>query len=331
MAGGSRAGGLTALLLVLMAASTLALMITPAVAARDVPLEALDSCVRKLNPDVDIGYERIAARCPELVRHLQERGWEAWLPRDWQRPRNDLSAGGLRELRRLLARELTPHERAQVPSVASLPGVLAGLAQRSSAQSGWWARTKAWLRNVFERGGQAADGGWLTRMSGQNTASQTVIELISYAALALVVLLAAVIVVNELRVGGVLGGLRGRCVVRGALPVRLQGDSPTWDDVQKAVPRQRPGLLLELIVGRLTAESCLPPARGLTVRELTRAAWLPDARDLDRLKELARMSERVRFSSTNVADAAIATAVEGGRMLLERISGRASDYQAGRP
>src|SRR6201999_4533713 len=114
------------------------------------------ACIRKLNPDIDVGYQRIAARCPDLARHLQESGWSAWLPRDWKRPWNDLSAGGLRQLGELLAlqardtvgsgpslRQLNTHH---------LPAVLAALAGSGAAErNGWWERTKAWLREAFER------------------------------------------------------------------------------------------------------------------------------------------------------------------------------------
>ena len=61
-------------------------------------------------------------------------------------------------------------------------------------------------------------------------------------------------------------------------------------------------------------------ARGLTVGELTRMARLPGEGDRSRLAELARTAERVRFSNVAVSDVDIAAAVEGGRVLLERIA-----------
>jgi hypothetical protein len=298
------------------------------VGAQDL-LEAIDSCVRQLNPDIDIGYERIVARCPNLVRRLDESRWSVWLPRDWRQPGNDLSAAGLRELRELVSRELTSRERARAPSVARVPDVLASLARTHDERSGLWGRTKAWLRDFLERREQATDDGWITRMVGQNGLSQAVIELTSYVALTLVVLLAVSIVFNELRVSGVLGGLRRRATVRAVSPVTRQSNGATWEDVQRASPLQRPRLLLELLVARLTEQSYLKSARGLTIRELTRAAVLPDEKDRDRLAELARTSERVRFSNEEVPKDAIAAAVEGGRLLLERIPPRATDFQGG--
>jgi hypothetical protein len=298
--------------------------------AADMPqtaLHAIDSCLLKLNPDVDVGYDRIVARCPGLARRLEESGWSAWLPRDWQRSGNDLSAGGLREFREIVSRELTladTRARGHAPSVEGVPDVLASLARTDDERSGWWARTKAWLRNVFERPEPAADEGWLVRMVGQSGLSQAVIELVSYVALALVALLAVVIVVNELRIGRVFGGLRRRFALLADTPVTRQGDGQgdriSWADVQRAPPLERPGLLLELLVARLIEGGRLRSARGLTVRELTRTAQLSDERDLGRLAELARTSERVRFSNVEVSDGDIAAAVEGGRLLLEQIA-----------
>ncbi len=84
------------------------------------------------------------------------------------------------------------------------------------------------------------------------------------------------------------------------------------------LPR-RPGVLLELIVGRLVEGGLLRSARALTASELTRMARLPGEEDRGRLAALARTAERVRFSNVAVSDVDIAAAVEGGRVLLGRI------------
>jgi hypothetical protein len=289
-----------------------------------VALEALDSCLEKLDPDIDVGYERVASRCPRLTRKLEESGWLPWLPTDWERTGNDLSAGGLRELREMILRESErEQERAVRPSITPLPGVLADLAPASSGRAGWWTRTKEWLRDVFERGQQESDAGWLARLVGQNGLSQVVLELISYAALLLVVLLAVGIVFNELRVSGVGARWRSRRRRRrgSVTGVRVNRPELTLDEVSAAPLTQRPQLLLEMIVARLTAGSHLPPARALTVRELTRAASLPEESDRERLAALARTCERLRFSDVPVSSEDLGVAVEHGRVLFERVAG----------
>jgi hypothetical protein len=171
---------------------------------------------------------------------------------------------------------------------------------------------------VFERGEPAAEEGWLARMVGERGFPQTVIELISYVALGLVAVLAVVIVVNELRVGGVFGRRR-RLAGLDNLPVAAGRGALTWDDVQKAAVLQRAGLLLELVIARLTEGLRVRSVRGLTVRELTRAVQLPDETDRERLLGLAQTAERVRFGGVEVSDVEVAAAVAGGRVLLERI------------
>src|ERR1700744_463467 len=78
---------------------------------------SIDSCVKRLDPQVDIGYERIAARCPDLVRQLQQGTGSVWLPRGWNEPGNSLSADSLRELRELAGRELRTRSSATTPDV----------------------------------------------------------------------------------------------------------------------------------------------------------------------------------------------------------------------
>jgi hypothetical protein len=306
----------------------------PGSSSADAARVAIDSCIKRLNPEIDVGYERIVSRCPDLVRRLDESGWSAWLPRDWRRADNDLSARGLRELANLLdfvSRDpVASAAGAHAPSVDHLPAVLAGLGQGgAAARNGWWARTKAWLRDVFERR-EEEDDDWFSRVVGQSGLSQAVIELVSYVALALVVVLAALIVLNELRVEGVLARLRHRLVtgVPGRLPLGAEAageGSMTWDDVQQAPAAERPRVLLELIASRLTAAGRLPHSRGLTIRELTHAARLHDEGDRDRLAHLARVSEQMRFSNDRASSEAVASALEGGRRLLQRISAGAEE------
>jgi hypothetical protein len=289
----------------------------------EVALEAIDTCVNRLHPDIDIGYERIASRCPQLARRLEESGWSRWLPRDWKRPGNDLSAGGLRELREILSIESgSPRSAVRRPDVARLPAALADLTQARSVRDGWWPRAKEWLRDVFERRAHDGDDNWLLRLIGQNGLPQTVIELTSYAALMLVVALAGVIVLNELRIGGIPGRWRAnpRILRLARSHADAEGDAVSWDAVQRAPLAQRPRMLLEIIVAKLMLESRLPHVRGLTVRELARVARLTDEQDRECLTELARVSERVRFSNAPIPNEELTAAIERGRSLIENLS-----------
>ena len=43
-------------------------------------LDRLDACIGRLDQQLDVGYERIAARCPELAPALAQSPWAPWLP-----------------------------------------------------------------------------------------------------------------------------------------------------------------------------------------------------------------------------------------------------------
>src|SRR5579871_3893649 len=88
-------------------------------------LTGLDACIQRLDPQVDIGYDRIAKRCPELPREAEHSAWSAWLPKGWKDYGNDLSAGSLKELRALADREQVTTLGEQRPDVGRLRGVLA--------------------------------------------------------------------------------------------------------------------------------------------------------------------------------------------------------------
>src|SRR5437764_1078322 len=185
----------------------------PTAGAHDA-LDAIDGCLRELDPGLDVGYQRIAARCPDLTPTLVQSQYAAWLPRDWNQTGNLLSADGLTELRALLTRE---------------PGAL------------------------------------------------------------------------------------------------------TLEDLERVSPLEQPSLLLELIARRLVAQERLPPARSLTVHELTRAARLPGESDRERLRELATTCERVRFGDQQESSSTLAAAITRGRELLAALQAPARERQDAGP
>jgi hypothetical protein len=284
----------------------------PGAQARDA-LGAIDACLRQLDRNLDVGYQHIAARCPDLAPSLAQSEWAAWLPRDWNRPESLLSADGLTELRTLLTGPPLAAAGAREPRVARVAAVLATLTQPDQPRGGWWARFRQWLREALTPPPQRAEQGWLRRMIGDLGLSQAALEGIVWGALLLVTALAGAVVVNELRVAGLLKGGRrasGRARAAARLPAAV------LQDLEHASPLRQPTLLLELITTRLAEQDRLPPARALTVQELTRAARLPEESDRERLRELATACERVRFSDTEPAPQTLAAALARGRELL---------------
>lgn len=271
-------------------------------------LAALDACAGQLDPSVDVGYKRIAARCPGLGATLEQSPWGAWLPASWKEPDNLLNAEGLRALRAALVREsaAVPAGRALHPE--RVGAVLERIRKPGHAEEGLWARIKRWLRALFTPQPQS-DSGWLRRLFGDVSVDKATLRLIAALSIALLVVLAGAVVVNELRVAGLLRRRAARSaapntgrVVRGPALVAVEGAEP--------------GLLLELIAARLVAQDRLPPARAFTVRELVQRAQLRDASERTRLAELAAVSERLRYATGGVAAPVLEATLRGGRELL---------------
>jgi hypothetical protein len=290
-------------------------------------VSAIDACIRELDPALDVGYQRIAARCPDLAPSLAASSAAASLPAGWNQSGNQLSADGLAELRTLLTRGLTSAVPLHPLRLERVGPLLAQLARDGPAHGGWWTRFKSWLRGLFTpRPEPQADRGWLRWLFGEEGLSQGVLQGIVWAALAVVIALAGAIIVNELRVAGVLRPLRLR-PASGSRVGAVTMANATSQDVERAAPLQQPRLLLELIAARLAEQERLPPARALTVQELARAARLPDAADRARLQALGAACERVRFSDREIPPQALAGALAQGRELLAALLASAPQSQ----
>ena len=282
---------------------------------------AIDRCITRLDPDVDVGYERIAARCPSLARTLEQSGFAQWLPLGWKESRNNLSAGSLTELRAVVERELATRPAARVPNVEHLNEVLAGLGDQHAQANGAWARFKKWLRDLMDRREQVPNQNWFNRMVSRVGVSAAVGEILTYVALAAVVVLALIVVFNELKAAGILSRHR-RAGDEDGKQGRLAPDAaPSMSDIDKAPLIERPSLLLALIASKLTAVGRLPPASALTVHEMKRSADLREEQDRARLTHLALTSERARFAQESMPAQMLEQAVGEGHALLESVNG----------
>lgn len=277
----------------------------------------IDTCISRLDPQTDIGFERVVSRCPELPRRLADSGWAAWMPRDWQSPGNDLSAASLRELRTSVTRELATRSVIPQLSVDTLRPILAELGEQDRKRESPWHRFQAWLRDLLDQRDNESSDGWVAGSLSRLAQSDGLARVISWICLALVVVMAVSVVLNELRMAGVFRRVRPVRRGRGGRDVhKTESRVLQWSDVQGAPIEDRPRLLLELIVSRLVAEGKLPPADGLTVRELVRGAALGNSPDGELLREVALAAERIRYSGERASDDSIQQIMERGRLLL---------------
>jgi uncharacterized protein DUF4129 len=277
-------------------------------------LAVIDDCAARLDSALDVGYGRIAARCPELALALTRSPWAAWLPADWERPDNQLSSAGLGMLRTLIAREsVRDAQRRPPPRTMRLGAVLAAVTRSDDATATWWQRFKDLVRRIFTPQPRAGND-WLRRLVAELNLSGQTTELIAWGGFALVVALALAIVIGELRVAGLLGRGASRARTR-VSPPRPRG-AGSLEAIERAAPEEQPALLLELIASRLIEQRRLPPARALTARELGRRADLPQESGRGQLAELVAVCERVRFSDETVGSAILIAAMSSGRRLL---------------
>jgi hypothetical protein len=283
------------------------------------PAVAIDDCIARLDPLVDIGFDRISARCPDLARTLEQSGIAEWLPQGWKESRNNLSAGSLAELRKVLERETATRPTARVPRVEALNDVLATLGDTRKQNSGVWSRFKKWVRDLMERKESPEGESWFDHMVSRVGISAALREIITYVALGAMVLLALIVVLNELKAAGLLGR-RGADANRKIIPTAsLLRPLPKLADIERAPLIERPRMLLELISAKLTALRRLPPASALTVRELAKSVVLQDAEDRQRLSQLALTAERARYAESGVPADALESAFEQGRALLKNV------------
>jgi len=280
---------------------------------------AIDTCTPRLDPQVDVGYERIAARCPDLARALEQSGIAQWLPRGWKESRNNLSAGSLAELRAVVEREMATRVVARAPRVERLDDVLGSLGDKRMQGGGTWSRFKKWLRDLMERRDRPEGENWFEHMVSRVGISDALVEVITYVALGAMVVLACIVVFNELNAAGLLRRRSRGGAGESEAEVPAGRAPPGMGEIEHAPLTERPRMLLELICARLTALRRLPPASALTVRELTRSVELQSALDQERLADLARTAERARYAESGVPAAALESAFEQGRELLKSV------------
>jgi hypothetical protein len=287
--------------------------------ALDPALTALDACVARLDAEVDVGYQRIAMRCPGLRPALAAGGLERWLPPNWRTPDNDLSAGGLEELRHLLAGELTLRPVGRTPGVQRLRQVLAELGAPERPRSGKWGELESWLRKVAGRREPSGGSSGLARLFRWTALTARAERLIAYTGLGALVALATLILFNELRTAGALRmPSRGAGERMGARAADTNAESLRLEGADLA---DRPRMLLGAILDRVSRTRGLTGLRSLTARELIRAVDLGDVEAARQLAQLALTTERVRYAPSPASPVEIVAAVESARALLARLTG----------
>jgi hypothetical protein len=293
-----------------------------------------DDCVAKINTlratDAEAAVERnsvsprIGDVCPDIAAALAESPWGQALA--GVSP-DDLETHAFVELTELVAsyeRRPGDAEGPAPPSAHALDDVLAELQLEKPAALTIWQRIQQWYNEHFGESNDEARG-WLERWLQRFAPSG---QVVSYFVIALGLVLVAVtitVVLNELRVAGVLG----RAALNKYSPLASPGPgfeperARYFDDVARAPLARRPVLLLALVLERLRARGGLALRDSLTHRELLGAARL-SAQQNAAFGTVLDAAERVTFADWRPAEQEVEPVLARGRELLSSLPAEAA-------
>lgn len=279
--------------------------------------QVLRECADALGPGVT-GIEAIEAACPGVTHALDELGLSELL---FEPQLETLQAHDLNSLLALAERYEQPPEK-HAASVDSLAPVLESLRKPPTpeASKSWFERLKERLRQLFERGPETpTDPPWLIRWLEEHRLPEIVSSIILYSVMAIVVALAVLIVVNEIRAAAP-GRRRKRSAIAGEAEARLV----FADDREQVDNSERASALLKMLIVTLVKTGRVQGAHALTHRELTRRARFDDTGQRESFQHIAQVAEREVFGGMAVANDELAEVLRAGRSLDAQLNGAAT-------
>ena len=301
----------------------ISLLLAPAVLFRTAGATASEwdlirACSENADPDT-IGLAELEQACPGLEASLVAVGYEAFLS---DSERDALSVYGLDDLVHLGA----PRESANAAlQTESLRSVLEGIEQQTNERPpSWWDRFKNWLQELIRR--RADEDSWLDEWLQKVQPSEVVVRTTLYSLVGLVILLAVLIVINELRAAGVLKRRTRDGTRPGSAPAsRAQtGEGMSIAELDALPLQKRPAALLRIVVAALVRAGRLRSERSLTYRELVQYARFADEGERTSFQSIASAAERSVYGASAFAEQDVELLVREGRALQARLAERAA-------
>jgi hypothetical protein len=300
----------------------LLLLTAPAIFAQEdeSARQVLDDCASSLEEGVT-GIDAIEVVCPGLEDALMDLGLAPFIA-TWQW--ETVGVSGLKTLQAVERRYRDTPEAAAV-SIDSLRPVLDSLQKSVQVEQSlsWFERFKRWLRGAVDEPGADVDS-WLTRWLNDHELSATARAIIFYGAVILVVLLALIVIVNEIRVA--------RRARRNAK--RTQADNVALGqhgsmaadamDLDVAARDDRPSIVLRMLVATLVKTGRLHAARSLTHSELATRAKFDHATQRQSFQRVAQLAERIVYGGDSATTADFEEIVQEGRTLNDQLAGASS-------
>ncbi|HEV8645282.1 MAG TPA: DUF4129 domain-containing protein [Burkholderiales bacterium] len=307
------------LLLLGLLSCVLAAPIAWAAADADEVGRRLNRCLSALDAEAEPvpAYRRLILEevCPGLARAVAELPAAGSLsqPLDHQTTPNQLH-----DLRALLGSYRSPPAGVERFDFAALPELLARTLQVEPAPPvSWWQRFKDWLAQKL-RGSHETDYRWLTEFLKSLDPPEWLEDLILRASVAVILLLALAVVVNELRAANLASWLqrRNRTQHASRVPAATGAARLTWKDVATLSPGQQPAALLRLVLQELIERGLLPDDQSLTNREMLARLGAAARAHAAPFAELAAAADAVLFGNRVMVAAQLAPLQQAAQAIV---------------
>jgi hypothetical protein len=307
-----------------------ALFAAPLWADTAASIQTLDDCLAKLAAQTPLahsgreapaGIEELRLSCPDLEHAILGSAVRDQLPEHWQ---DRLDGSGISDIRWLM-RRYQAQPLSVMPRVLTLYQVAQTLKQPQPRHS-WWQDFKDWLRRRL-LAPETSGPSWLTRWLSRVSLAPLLMRSIFYGLLGALLVMALWIIRRELKAADVGVSAARRASGRSPHPMSPAGATPVQLDAVDAAPlRERPGLLLRLLVQALLQSGRLKNERSLTHRELGARSAFDDPEQQARFVRISLLAERLLYGSAAPAAGAdpqpqIDHALTDGRQLYGQLLG----------
>jgi hypothetical protein len=284
-------------------------------------IQVVSDCLARAAPDLPAGLANLTPICPALEQVLIDAGLAHQLGGQW---RQKLSPAGLQDLLSLMRRyQASPSSGA--PRVDAIAGIVQTLRTVPSTHS-WWERLKRWVRDLLLNPAQGADSGWLLRLLSKLVSiPRWGQQLVLYGGLTLILVAALFIVWREVAIARSRAGKGGRAVRADPAAVATgRGASLSVRDLDSAAIRDKPALLLRMLVEALVASGRLGGERSLTHSELIRHVTFDSGDQQRRFARLSTLAEQMlygaRETDANSQSPEVEQTLIEGRQLYEQLA-----------
>jgi hypothetical protein len=168
---------------------------------------------------------------------------------------------------------------------------------------------------------QSSKDSWLSRWWNEHELPEVVRQILVYGAVAIVILLALGIVINEVRTAA--RGRRRQSIATDGDSADVSGTMQPAELHSKVIGEQ-PSALLRLLIATLVKTGRLSSAQSLTHRELTKTARFDDPSQRESFQKIAQLAEREVFSGQDVASDELGDVLQAGRTLDAQLKGVAT-------